>query len=60
MSLLDSLALILTSGAVYYWLVSKAIEKYNEAWIDDRGFGLRVLAYTALYGLIAIYAIFGA
>ena len=58
MSLPYSLALILLAGALYYRLTGKAIEKYREAWIDGRGFGVRVVAYTALYYLIALYAVF--
>ncbi|AMQ18227.1 hypothetical protein [Thermococcus peptonophilus] len=57
MSLLSSLLLISISGAVYYWLISRAIEGYREAWIDNRSFGIRVLVYTAIYYLMAIYAI---
>ena len=59
MGILKPLAVILTAGALYYWLTEKAIEKYREAWIDGRGFGVRIMAYTALYYLVALYTVFG-
>ncbi|WP_297503793.1 hypothetical protein, partial [Thermococcus sp.] len=60
MGVLKSLAVILAAGALYYWLTGKAIEKYKEAWIDGRGFGVRIMSYTVIYGLIALYAVFHA
>ncbi len=57
MNILNSLAFILVAGPLYYRLTMKVIEKYNEAWIDGRGFGVRVMVYTMMYLLMAIYAV---
>ncbi|WP_297519230.1 hypothetical protein [Thermococcus sp.] len=58
MGVLKYLAVILAAGALYYWLTRKVIEKYREAWIDGKSFGIRIVAYTALYYLMALYAVF--
>ncbi|WP_297503441.1 hypothetical protein [Thermococcus sp.] len=57
MGVLKSLAVILAAGALYYWLTGKAIEKYKEAWIDGRGFGVCIMVYIMIYLLMAIYAV---
>ncbi|WP_297070923.1 hypothetical protein [Thermococcus sp.] len=57
MNILNSLAFILVAGALCYRLTMKVIEKYHEAWIDDRGFGVHIMVYTMIYLLMAIYAV---
>ncbi len=60
MAFISSILLVLLAGGLYYRLTMKAVERYKEAWIDGRGFGVRIMAYTALYYLIALYAVFHA
>ncbi len=60
MGFISSILLVLLAGGLYYRLTMKAVERYKEAWIDGRGFGVRIMAYTALYYLIALYAVFHA
>ncbi|WP_461863628.1 hypothetical protein [Thermococcus sp.] len=57
MAFISSILLVLLAGGLYYRLTMKAVERYKEAWIDDRGFDVRIMAYTALYYLIALYAV---
>ncbi len=57
MAFISSILLVLLAGGLYYRLTMKAVERYKEAWIDGRGFGLRIVVYSVIYGLVALYAV---